>query len=351
MSKYWSDIVRAIKPYTPGEQPQDRTYIKLNTNENPYPPSPAVLAAIAAATDGRLRLYPDPTCAVLRTAIARRFGREPEEVFVGNGSDELLAFVFPAFFQGDRAILFPDVTYSFFSVYAALFRTAYRLVPLAEDFSVPIEALRQPNGGILLANPNAPTGRYLPLAEVRRILASNPDVVVVIDEAYVDFGGTSAASFIPEFPNLLIVQTFSKSRSLAGLRVGFALGQAELIEAIGRIKNSFNSYTLDRLALAGAVAAIDDEQYFTRTRAMIIATRERISPALADLGFTVLPSCANFIFISHPRCPAADLFLLLRERGILVRYFPLPRIDNYLRITIGTDTEMDALLTALNELL
>ncbi len=350
MNKFWSSAARSIRPYTPGEQPKDRTYIKLNTNESPYPPSPRVIAAVAAATDERLRLYPDPNCDDLRAAVARATGLQAAQVFAGNGSDEILAFAFLAFFEPGRPILMPDITYSFFPVYASFFRLDCEFVALTGDFDVPVDAFLRRNGGIVMANPNAPTGRCLPAAAIRRILEGNRDAVVLVDEAYVDFGGESAAGLIPEFPNLLVVQTLSKSRSLAGLRVGFALGQEELIEAIGRIKNSFNSYTLDRLALAGAVAAMEDEEYFRKTRAMIMATRERVSRDLAALDFAVVPSAANFIFISHARRPAGELFRELRQRGILVRYFALPRIDNHLRVTIGTDAEMDTFLATLADL-
>ena len=353
MSKYWSAITRRINPYTPGEQPRDRRYIKLNTNENPYPPAPAVLEAIGMATDGSLRLYPDPDCEELRTIVARYFGLKKDQVFPGNGSDELLAFAFPAFFDPGSAdpILFPDITYSFFPVYATLFRITFERVPLREDFSIPLESFFRANGGILLANPNAPTGMCLPIDAIRSILDGNRNRVVIVDEAYIDFGGDSSAALVPEFPNLLVIQTLSKSRSLAGLRVGFALGQAELIEGINRIKNSINSYTLDRLALAGAVAAMREESYFQDTRNKIMATRERTADTLVGLGFTVIPSQANFIFISHATEPAASLFSRLRERGILVRHFNQPRIDNYLRVTIGTDAEMDAFLTTLKTLI
>ena len=351
MNKYWSAITKSIRPYTPGEQPRDRKYLKLNTNESPYPPSPRVTAAIAAAANESLRLYPDPDCNELGKTIARYYGIKKEEVFAGNGSDELLAFAFPAFFEAGRPILFPDVTYSFFPVYAKLFRIDYELVPLDEDFSVPVDPFLRENGGIIITNPNAPTGKFLPVSSIRRILEGNRDAVVIVDEAYVDFGGESVTPLIRDFPNLLVVQTLSKSRSLAGLRVGFAMGQEGLIEAMGRIKNSVNSYTLDRLALVGAIEAIKDEAYFEETRAKIIGTRERVSRILIRMGFDVVPSAANFIFISHPRCYAGTLFTQLKERGILVRYFNLPRINNHLRVTIGSDAEMDTFLAILGELI
>ncbi|MBN1614366.1 MAG: histidinol-phosphate transaminase [Deltaproteobacteria bacterium] len=352
MSKYWSPTARSIEPYTPGEQPRDRRYIKLNTNESPYPPAPAVLEAIGRAADESLRLYPDPECEDFRTTVGRYFGLQGDQVFPGNGSDELLAFAYFAFFDPDAAepILFPDITYSFFPVYASLFRIPFERVPLREDFSIPLEPFCRPNGGIVLANPNAPTGMCLSIDAVRSILEGNGNRVVIVDEAYIDFGGDTAAGLVPEFPNLLVIHTLSKSRSLAGLRVAYALGQAELIEGINRIKNSINSYTLDRLALAGATAAMKEESYYREMRGKITATRERVTGALVDMGFTVVPSRANFIFTSHPTEPAGSLFSSLRELGILVRYFNLPRIDNHLRVTIGTDAEMDAFLAALKRL-
>lgn len=351
MNSYWSTITKSIRPYTPGEQPRDRKYVKLNTNENPYPPSPRVIEAITAASNESLRLYPDPDCTDLRETIALYYGLKKEEVFAGNGSDELLAFAFLAFFEAGRPILFPDITYSFFRVYARLFRIDYELVPLEEDFSVPLEPFLRKNGGIIITNPNAPTGKFLPVPSLRRIIEGNRDVVVIVDEAYVDFGGESVTPLVREFPNLLVVQTLSKSRCLAGLRVGFAMGQEGLIEAVGRIKNSFNSYTLDRLALAAAVEAMKDEAYFKEMKAKIIGTRERVSRSLVKMGFNVIPSAANFIFISHPRCYAGTLFAQLKERGILVRYFDLPRIDNYLRVTIGSDADMNTFLANLGELI
>lgn len=350
MSRFWSDVNRNLSPYTPGEQPQNRKYIKLNTNENPYPPSPRVAAAIQNALSS-LRLYPDPDCTVLRETIAEYCKLKKEQVFVGNGSDELLAFSFLAFFNpGGPPVLFPDITYSFYKVYAALFKIDYELVPLDDDFSIRPEMFIRKNGGIIIPNPNAPTGKFLPLESVANILERNPDQVVVIDEAYIDFGGDSAAGLIGEFPNLLVIQTLSKARSLAGLRVGFALGQEELIEGLDRIKNSINSYTLDRLALAGAAEAIKDDAYFRETRQKIIGTRERVSGQLRNMGVNVVPSMANFIYISHPFIPAAEIFLKLREKGVLVRYFKAPRIDNYLRVTIGTDGEMDFFIKALKEI-
>lgn len=352
MSKYWSEIVKNIEPYIPGEQPRDKRYIKLNTNENPYSPSPKVIEAIRQATNENLRLYPDPTCEELRETIAGYFElRSKEEVFIGNGSDELLAFSFLAFFNPGRPILFPDITYSFYKVYAKLFHVEYKLVPLDEEFNIPAEEFYTENNGVVIPNPNAPTGRFLPVDSFREIVSQNMNSVVIIDEAYIDFGGDSAAVLIKEYPNLLVMQTFSKSRSLAGLRVGFALGHKDLIEGISRIKNSINSYTLDRIALAGAIEAIKDDAYFQETRSKIIDTRERVVVRLIEAGFNVIPSKANFIFISHPKIYAGKLFQALKVRGVLVRYFDKPRIDNFLRVTIGTDEEMECFLDIIKDLL
>ncbi len=349
MKEFWSDRIRSLTPYTPGEQPKDRKFIKLNTNENPYPPAPGVLEAIKAGADAGLRLYPDPDVSLLRQALAKAYGVEENQIFVGNGSDEVLAFAFQAFFSQGDEIVFPDITYSFYPVYANLFGIRCRTIPLKEDFTVPVEQMRG-SQGVVIANPNAPTGIELPQSELRQILEANRDVVVIVDEAYVDFGGESALPLIREYPNLLVVQTCSKSRALAGLRVGFAFGDANLIQALNCVKNSFNSYTLDRLALVGATAAVEDQTYFDAQRAKVMATRERTTQELQAMGFRVLLSKTNFIFITHPTVPARQLFAGLREKGVLVRYFNQPRIDNYLRVSIGTDQEMDAFLAAMREL-
>lgn len=353
MSRYWNSRIHDLTPYVPGEQPKDLNWIKLNTNENPYPPSPAVLKAIASATDSTLRLYPDPDGTQLREQIANRLGLETAEVFVGNGSDEILGFSFMTFFEAGKTVRFPDVTYSFYPVYAKHFGLDFETVPLDDNFQINVDQLvnvARGGGGVLIPNPNAPTGISLPLASIRTILQELHDQVVIIDEAYIDFGGESATSLVREFPNLLVVQTFSKSRSLAGLRVGFALGQAHLIEGLQRVKHSFNSYTLDRLALAGSIEALKDEAYFTATRQQIINTRERVIGALREKGFQVLPSHANFFFMTHHERSAKDLFDALRSQGILVRHFKLPRIENYLRVTVGTDEEMDAFLRVIDSI-
>lgn len=347
MNKYWSEKVRNLVPYVPGEQPKDKKYIKLNTNENPYPPSPKALQAMQAAACADMRLYPDPEFTGLRKTIAELFGVEPEWVYAGNGSDELLAFCFMAFFDPGRRILFPDVTYSFYPVYAKIFNIDYKEVPLDSGFGIRPGDYSQPNGGIIFPNPNAPTGKYLGLLGIEEILASNKESVVVIDEAYIDFGGESAVGLVKKYPNLLIVRTLSKSHSLAGLRAGYIVGDPELVEAVIRIKNSFNSYTMDRIALAGAEAALHDTDYFIATRSKIADTRERTARQLKELGFMVVDSNANFLFISHPKVTAPDIFNRLRERGILVRHFNKPRIDNFLRVTIGTDEDMDCMMSAL----
>lgn len=347
----WSTGIAALSPYTPGEQPAIDGLIKLNTNEHPHGPSPAALAAIHAATDEALRLYPDPDARTLKVEVARLHGLSPAQVFVGNGSDEVLAHAFRALLKHPLPILFPDVSYSFYPVYAELFGIEVERVPLAEDFSVDLTRYARPNGGIVLANPNAPTGRALTRAQIRSLLEANTGSVVLVDEAYVDFGAESAVPLIAEFPHLLVVHTLSKSRALAGLRVGFAMGHPGLIEALERVKGCFNSYPLDRLAQAGAVAALADVEWFDRTRAQVMASRAVLSEGLKDLGFDVLPSEANFVFARHPAWRGAALLAALRERRILVRQFEKPRISDFLRITVGTPEQVSALLHALAGLL
>lgn len=351
MKEFWSARIRNMTPYVPGEQPRERKFIKLNTNENPYPPSPKVLAALNAAVGADLRLYPDPEGAALRQAVAEYHTLRPEQVFLGNGSDEVLAMCFQAFFTPGRPVVFPDVTYSFYPVYCALFGQDYREIPLDGDFRVPLEQFLGSSGGVVLANPNAPTGRSLPRAAIRTLLEGNRSSVVLVDEAYVDFGGESADSLVKEYPNLVVVRTLSKSRSLAGLRVGYALADENLIGALNCVKNSFNSYPLDRLAQAGAKAAMEDEEYFRTCVEKVVATRTRTARRLAELGFRVYDSSANFLFVSHPAAGAEQLLTGLRERGILVRWWNRPRIENCLRISIGTDEDMEALCTALAQLL
>jgi len=355
MSRYWSAIVHGLTPYVPGEQPRLDNLVKLNTNEHPYGPSPLALEAIRAATGDSLRLYPDPNAEALKASLAAYHGLRPDQVFVGNGSDEVLAHAFLALLGQEQPLWFPDITYSFYPVYCGLYGLRHVVVPLADDFSVRADDyLPGPGrraGGIIIANPNAPTGRLLSLPEIERIVAGNPGIVVVVDEAYVDFGGRSACRLVDRYGNLLVVQTFSKSRALAGLRVGFALGHPQLIEALGRVRNSFNPYPLDRLALAGAVASLQDEGHFQACRQRVMATREALAVSLGALGFEVLPSAANFIFVRHPERDAAELAAALRQRAILVRHFRLPRIEQFLRITIGTDDQCRILVDALKELL
>ncbi|HTE79597.1 MAG TPA: histidinol-phosphate transaminase, partial [Reyranella sp.] len=347
MSRYWSPVVHSLRPYVPGEQPAMGTVVKLNTNENPYGPSPRVIAALSAEIGDGLRLYPDPGATRLRDALAARHGLEREEIFVGNGSDEVLAHSFQALLRHDAPLLFPDITYSFYPTYCRLYDVDYREVPLDGAMRVRVADYRQACGAIILSNPNAPTGIALRRAEVETLVAEHPDQVVVIDEAYVDFGGESAVPLVRSYPNLLVIQTFSKSRSLAGLRVGFAIGQRPLIEALERVKDSFNSYPLDRLALAGAVAAVEDEAWFEQNRDRIVASRQHLAEALLGLGFEVLPSAANFVFARHPGRSGATLAADLRSRGIIVRHFARDRIADFLRITVGTDADNARLLEAL----
>ena len=351
MSRFWSATVRALQPYVPGEQPKLPNLVKLNTNENPYGPSPRVLAALQGEAGETLRLYPDPESTQLREAIAAFFGCvTPQQVFVGNGSDEVLAHTFMALLRHERPILFPDISYSFYPVYCRLYDIDYQTVPLDEHFALRVADYGQPNGGIIIANPNAPTGCALPLADIEALLKANPDSVVVVDEAYIDFGGESAVPLVNRYPNLLVVQTLSKSRALAGLRVGFAIGHANLIDGLQRVKNSFNSYPLDRFAIAGATAAIEDREWFDRTRQAVIRTRTTLTRDLEGLGFDVLPSATNFIFVRHPHHDAGELAQALRQRGILVRHFRQPRIEQFLRITIGTDAQCSLLVAVLKEI-
>lgn len=340
----WEQNVRKVVPYVPGEQPNQPGMIKLNTNENPYPPAPGVERALRELPGERLRLYPDPTASVLVNALAGRYGLRPEQVFVGVGSDDVLAMSFLTFFNGEKPILFPDITYSFYDVWAELYRIPYECQPLDEDFCIRKEDYFKENGGIVLANPNAPTGVEADLDTIRQILAKNRDVIVIIDEAYIDFGGTSAVSLLSEYDNLLVVQTFSKSRSLAGMRIGYAFGQPELIKYLNDVKYSFNSYTMDMTALSLGIEAVKDEAYFQETLQKIIHTRERVKKELRDLGFAFADSKSNFIFATHPKLAAKELFEALKEEKIYVRYFEKPRIDSFLRITIGTDEQMDKLL-------
>lgn len=352
---YWSPTIRELAPYVPGEQPRLPDIVKLNTNENPYPPSPQVLAAVRAAADDNLRLYPPPEADELKAAIAAYHGVAADQVFVGNGSDEVLAHAFLGLLDHGRPVWFPDITYSFYPVYCRLYGIPWREVPLTADYAIDLADYcgdgNGGTGGIVIANPNAPTGRALPRADIAALAAANRDAVVLVDEAYVDFGAESAVPLIADHPNLLVVQTLSKSRALAGLRLGFAIGDAGLIQALDRVKNSFNSYPLDRLAIAGGIAAFADEAWFQAQRQRIIASREALVGALAGLGFEVLPSAANFVFARHPRCGGRELYEGLRRRAVLVRHFEKPRIAQFLRITVGTEAQHQRLLAALGELL
>lgn len=347
MSKFWSPFVKELVPYVPGEQPKLAKLVKLNTNENPYGPSPKVVAAIQAELNDTLRLYPDPNADRLKQTIAEYHGVKTAQVFVGNGSDEVLAHAFHALFQHGKPLLFPDVTYSFYPVYCGLYGIDFEALALDEQFQIRVEDYARPNGGIIFPNPNAPTGCLLPLEAIERLLQASPDSVVLVDEAYVDFGGETAISLVNRYPNLLVAQTLSKSRSLAGLRVGFAVGHEDLIEALERVKNSFNSYPLDRLALAGAVASFEDQAYFEQTCNAVIHSREKLVAELKTLGFDVLPSAANFIFARHPQRDGAELAAALREEGVIVRHFKQQRINQFLRISIGTEEQNQALVDAL----
>ena len=348
--RFWSPEVRELEPYVPGEQPKIQNLLKLNTNENPYPPSPKVVEAVQKVLENSadaLRLYPDPDASELKQAIAKQQNVAVGNVFVGNGSDEVLAHIFKAFFIQEQPLLYPDITYSFYPVYSQFFGVKTKILPLNDDFEIVVDDYKQANGGIIIANPNAPTSIALGLSAIEEILQANPNSVVVIDEAYVDFGAASAVKLVEKYENLVVCQTTSKSRSLAGLRVGFAIAQPHLIAALEAVKNSFNSYPMDRFAIAAAVASFQDQAYFEAQCQKVIASREKLVTDLTSLGFKILPSHANFIFASHPQQDAGELAAALRERGIIVRYFNKPRINQYLRITIGTDDQNQRLVDTL----
>ena len=347
MSKFWSQVVRELEPYVPGEQPQIDGLIKLNTNESPYPPSPEVIKLMTHDAIDRLRLYPDPNSKKLKNTIAHYYGVTADQIFVGNGSDEVLALAFMAFFQQTKPLLFPDISYSFYPVYCKLFGIEFKTPTLRDDFTINFADYSSENGGIIFPNPNAPTAIGKPLADIEKLLRENTESVVIVDEAYIDFGGETAISLVDKYPNLLVVQTLSKSRSLAGMRVGFAVGNTELITALDRVKNSFNSYPLDRLAEVATIAAFEDDVYFQACRDKIIATRDWTVKELETLGFHVLPSQANFIFAKPKHNNAAELAQKLREQKILVRYFNAPRINEFLRITIGTPEQMQRMVNVL----
>lgn len=348
MSKFWSPFVKDLVPYVPGEQPKLAKLVKLNTNENPYGPSPKALEAMRGELSDNLRLYPDPNSDLLKQAVADYYGVKGNQVFLGNGSDEVLAHIFHGLFQHGAPLLFPDVSYSFYPVYCGLYGIPYETVALDEQFQIRVEDYARPNGGIIFPNPNAPTGCLLALDAIEQLLKANPETVVVVDEAYIDFGGQTAISLVDRYDNLLVTQTLSKSRSLAGLRVGLAVGHPDLIEALERIKNSFNSYPLDRMAIVGAAAAFQDRAYFEDTCRKVIDSREKVVAELTARGFEVLPSAANFIFARHPQQDAGELAARLREQGVIVRHFKQPRIAQFLRITIGTPEMNQALVDALS---
>jgi histidinol-phosphate aminotransferase len=351
MSRFWSPVVDTLSPYVPGEQPTKENFVKLNTNESPYGPSDHVLNAIHGAVSNNLRRYPDPSADAIRQSIAKGLGLEKSNIFVGNGSDEILSHAFNAFFSGKPPVLFPEITYSFYHACCQLYGVRKKEIPLDMDFRIDVHRFEGVSGGVVVANPNAPTGIALELPEIETILRSNPDVVVLVDEAYVDFGASSSVNLVPQYDNLIVVQTFSKSRSLAGLRFGMAVGHPDLIDALTRVKDSFNSYPLDSLALAGAQAAWEDTVWFEKVCQKVIADRSYLSSAMEEMDFKVLPSSANFIFVAHPVVSAQRLLVELRKRGILVRHFNDERIKDWLRISVGTTNECAALLVALKEIL
>lgn len=351
MSRFWSPLVHELAPYVPGEQPKMANLVKLNTNENPYGPSPKVLDAIHLGVSDRLRLYPDPNATELRQTIADYYDVNVDNVFVGNGSDEVLAHIFNALFQHQAPLLFPDISYSFYPVYCGLYQIDYQTVALDHEFEINVDDYKRENGGIIFPNPNAPTGKLLALSEIERLLQFNTDSVVVIDEAYIDFGGQTAIALVKTYPNLLVTQTLSKSRSLAGLRIGFAIGHKDLIEALIRVKDSFNSYPLDSLAISAGIEAFNDQDYFEQTCQKVMDDRAWVVTEMQALGFKVLPSAANFIFATHPDYDASEIAAGLREQGIIVRHFKQKRIEQFLRITIGRHSENQQLLAVLDTLI
>ena len=349
--KTWEQYIRKVTPYTPGEQPKTANVVKLNTNENPYPPAPGVSKALCDMDSAILRKYPDPDATELVDAIAKYYGVKSNQVFVGVGSDDVLGMAFLTCFNSEKPILFPDITYSFYDVWAELFKIPYKTVALDEQFKINPWDFNKENGGIIFPNPNAPTAIEMPLEQVEEVIKNNPDVVVIVDEAYVDFGGHTALSLIDKYDNLLVVRTFSKSRAMAGMRIGYAFGSKELIDAIKAVKFSYNSYTMNQATIETGVAAIKDDTYFKNTVSKIIETRENAKKELKKLGFSFTDSKTNFIFATHERMPAKEIFEKLKKKNIFVRYFNKPGIDNYLRITVGTDEEMKKLYKALQEIL
>ena len=350
MSRFFTKTLSALQPYTPGEQPQDMQYIKLNTNESPFPPAPGVLDAVSAEEVSKLYLYSDPDCKALTEAIAKRFGLQPAQVTVGNGSDEVLWFALRAFCDEQIPLAYSDITYGCYKTWCSMLNVPSKILPLKDDYSIDLTLYGDLNATVMITNPNAPTGLCLPLSEIETVLQANPDNVVIVDEAYVDFGGESAVSLIEKYDNLLVVQTCSKSRSLAGARLGFAMGNPDLIADLNRIKFSFNPYNVNRLTCLAGIAAMEDEDYFQACTEAVAATRERIAAELREMGFALTESKANFLFAQSSRIPGGELYRTLKEKGILVRHFDKPRLENRLRITVGSDRQMDALLTALREL-
>jgi histidinol-phosphate aminotransferase len=349
-NKFWSAKAAGITPYTYGEQPKDKKYIKLNTNENPYPPSPKAVDIIRSINENIYKLYSDPSCSEIKEAIAKVNGVNKNQVFVGNGSDEVLAFSYLAFFDKGDKVIYPDITYSFYPVYSNLYDIEGLIVPLKDDFNMDLDGFNQNAKAVIIANPNAPTGIALTLSEIEGVITKNPDKLIIVDEAYIDFGAESAVKLIDKYENLLVVQTYSKSRSFASLRIGFAIGNAELIQALHIIKDSYNPYTLDTISIKAGAASMLDTEYFDMTRNKIIATRERVKAELNKLGFTGTDSKSNFLFVKHNTISGEEIFLKLREQGVLVRYFNKPRINNYMRISIGTDEEMDKMLKVIKEI-
>jgi len=351
MNKFWSKRVKDTTPYTFGEQPKDKAYIKLNTNENPYPPSDNVKKAIKNYDLENLKLYPDPSCDNLTASIAENYNVGKENIFIGNGSDEVLSFVFLAFFDVGDVVMFPNITYSFYDVYADFFQVKKQLINLDENFDINLNDFYAKAKGVIFPNPNAPTGKYIEKDAIENLVKENQDKIILVDEAYIDFGGKSVTDLTKTYDNLMVIHTFSKSRSLAGMRVGFAIASEELIEALNRVKNSMNSYTLDSLALIGAKAAMEDKQHFESTRKKIINTREKAAKKLKKIGFEVLDSRANFLFISHKDLEAEALYLRLKQNGVLVRYFNKKEINKYIRLTIGTDFEMNIFFKRLEDVM
>lgn len=347
----WENNVRRVEPYIPGEQPREDNIIKLNTNENPYPPSPKASAVMEAFKTDKMRLYPDPDSEVLVNALAERYNVKPSQVFVGVGSDDVLAMAFMTFFNSDKPILFPDITYSFYDVWAEVYRIPYKRIPLDENFRINSKDYITENGGIIFPNPNAPTGVLESVEMIEEIVRENQQSIVIIDEAYIDFGGESCLKLVEKYENLLVVQTFSKSRSMAGMRIGFAIGNEKLIKYMNDVKFSVNSYTMNHVTQLCGAESVKDEEYFRKTVDMIVNTRENTKKQISELGFTFTASMSNFIFATHNKKPAGEIFEELKKRKIYVRYWNKPRISNYLRITVGTDKEMESLVSALKEIL